>query len=380
MLGDVAGLAAAALIVTGLREWRAARRALAWSVLLAGFFAVAMAFQQPASVPVLLLDGAVIAAGGWLIVTEGRRTRRRRLAARAADQRRIASVPGIGKNPQSVALSPDGRMAYVPAPERGTLAVVDIEARSVLALIRAGRGATDALALPDSHRVLVSRVRGRRRGTLAVVDVPGRQVVCTIAGIRQPRTMALSPDGSVAYVPSMCDDKVWRLDAVTLEITGEGDAGRRPTAVTASPDGQRLYVAAFWSGAVLVLDAGSLSTISRIPVAAAPRRLAVTADSRHVYAACSDGVLVVLDTATNALVARSRPGTCEGGVAAGPAASLACYLTDPLEGEVITLAGPVARERVHCGDKAPIDVAVRSDGLLCVACQSGVLELIRDEM
>jgi hypothetical protein len=32
---------------------------------------------------------------------------------------------------------------------------------------------------------------------------------------------------------------------------------------------------------------------------------------------------------------------------------------------------------VTFGSSAPIDVAVRTDGLICVACQSGTLDLIR---
>jgi hypothetical protein len=52
-------------------------------------------------------------------------------------------------------------------------------------------------------------------------------------------------------------------------------------------------------------------------------------------------VLVVIDTAENAVRTTERPARYEGGVAAGPEASAVC-LTDPWEGTLLVLSGTSA--------------------------------------
>jgi YVTN family beta-propeller protein len=376
MLANLAGIGAVVLIAISLRELRAEHRPTLPIPLLGGLLAAGAAINAPAHPAIVALDVVALVVGGVGYLMAGRRrTRRQRLETAVPDPRRVASISGVGKNPQSVALSPDGRTAYLPAHERGTLAVVDLDDRVLRALIRVGKGAVDALALPDGRRVLVSRVHGRGGG-LVVVDVEARQVTGTVAGIRQPRAMATSPDGASVYVPSMTDDRLWRLDAQTLDVTGEVEVGRRPSAVAASPDGTRLYVAAFWSDEVVVLDAAGLATEARIRVASSPRRLAVSGDGQYVYAACADGWLTIIDTSDGLSMMTVRPGTYEGGV---DASRHLCYVTDPWEGRLMVLSGPRADvlETIPFGTRAPIDLVAGPDGLLFVACQTGSLDVIR---
>lgn len=382
MLANLAGISAVVLIAIGLRERRADHRPTISVPLLAGLVAVGTAANGHAHPAILALDVVAVTAAataGWAgyVVAGRRRTRRQRLETVVPDPRRVGSISGVGKNPQSVALSPDGRTAYLPAHKRGTLAVVDLDDRTLRTLIRVGKGAVDALALPDGRRVLVSRVPWLGGG-LVVVDVEARQVTGTVAGIRLPRAMATSPDGKSVYVPSMADNRLWRLDARTLDVNGEVEVRRRPVAVAASPDGTRLYVAAFWSDQVVVLDAASLATETRIRVGSSPLRLAVSGDGQYVYAACLDGWLTIIDTSDGFSAMTVRPGTHEGGVVAS---GHLCYATDPWEGRLMVLSGPRGDllETVPFGTRGPSDVVAGPDGLLFVACGTGSLDVIHPE-
>jgi YVTN family beta-propeller protein len=375
VIGDIAAVGTVLMAALGLRElsvngW-SARPPL---VMTAAFLAASTTTVARPDRPFLITAvGALVIYAGALARAFRRSKRDRRRELAGDDARRVASIPGVGRNPQSVVLSADGCTAYVPA--RGTLAVVDVQDRTVRTLIRVGRGAVDALALPDGQRVLVSVLR--RGGSLAIVDTVAGRTAGAVAGIRTPRRMALSPDNVHVYVPSMSGNRLWRLDARSLEITGGCQIARRPVDVAASRDGRRLYVAAFWSNAVYVLDAHELGVLHRIPVNASPSRLALSEDGTLLYVACMEGVLVVVNTIDVAIVGRAQPTSYEGGVAVSRDRSTLYYLVDPVKGHLKILRPPVeVRDTVNIESNSPIDLAVRPDGLVCVACQDGTLGLI----
>jgi DNA-binding beta-propeller fold protein YncE len=345
-----------------------------------------MVILVPLAFPALTEAGAgkpflVFNAGAYLVYlvavfTSAFRWKRQQGRDRAVDDaRRVARVVGVGRNPQSVALSADGRTAFVPDLKKGTLAVVDVDDRVVRSLIPVGRGAVDALALPDNRRVLVSLVW--RSGQLAVVDIEQGRTVGSVAGIDLPRRMALSPDGAHVYVPSMSRGQVLRLDAHTLEITGTCAVDGRPVAVAVSPDSRRLYVAAFWAGRVDVLNTDDLSVVSQLSIGAQPERLAVSPDGALLYVACLDGFFVVVDTVEEKIIETAKMYT-EGGVAASADGSDVYYIIDRAKGHLVALRPPFQEEwTVPIASDSPLDLAVRQDGLICIACQSGTLDLIR---
>lgn len=327
--------------------------------------------------------GAAIGAALISIVTISSRAYLGRLARTMPDRSgrwRIASIPGVGKHPQSVVLSEDGQTAYVLSSTDGTLAVVDLSGHEVLGTVRVGRRAMHVLPLPSGGRALVSLARPFR-DRLLIVDTAGGQVIGTITGVPGPRGMAASPDGRSVYVTSAGDSRLWRLDALTFEVTGSAAVGRRPVSVLTSRDGARLYVANLWSNSITVLDAATLTATATIRVATAPtgvgpRSLALNTGGNRLYAACGDGVVNIVDTSTCALTAHLRPAASDGSVAASRRHDEVWYLTDPGAGRLIVLAGDKVVGNVLFGLDMPFQVAVGPDDLLYAARQEGTLDII----
>jgi len=381
MAGDILVFIAMGMTVAGTLRYLAAPGLLLPQPLLWGglITQVILQFGLLGASKAISRAGVIVAILGIAVFLGGsyRRSRRQHRSQSTPDDRRVASITGVGNNPQAVVLSQDGSHAYVPAADRpGTLAVVDLRQRTVSALIRVGRGAADALPLSSDGRVLVS-VAGVR-GRLIVADTVTGKATHAVAEIRSPRGMAASPDGATVYVTSMSDSKIWRLDARTLTVTGSAAVSGRAVAVAVSPDGERLYVACLRSSSVAIVNSRSLATIKTVALRAAPVRLAVGGGDL-VYAMCLGGVAAVVDIAAARVIGSGRLGEHEGSVAVGRDGDPRWYVTDPWGGTLTALAArsTAVSETLAFGKKAPIDVAVGPGGLLCVACQTGVLDLVR---
>jgi len=74
-----------------------------------------------------------------------------------AGQQVMATIP-VGKNPQDLAWSPDGRFAYVVNQGSNTVSVIDSETNQVAATVPTGAAPTSIAMMPDGRRAYVSNV------------------------------------------------------------------------------------------------------------------------------------------------------------------------------------------------------------------------------
>ena len=107
----------------------------------------------------------------------------------------------LGFEPVGVAISPDGREAYVALSMAAQVAVVDLETNSVVAKIDVGRWPRYVALAPDSARLAVN-CNGDR--AIAVVDTHKREMLFLneFGGINAGQ-MQVSADGQWVYVPWM---------------------------------------------------------------------------------------------------------------------------------------------------------------------------------
>ncbi|MBZ5493950.1 MAG: YncE family protein [Acidobacteriia bacterium] len=111
--------------------------------------------------------------------------------------------------------------------------------------------------------------------------------------------MALTPDGTRAYVSNSLGGTVSVIDTASNTVIATISVGRflGPAAVT--PDGKSVYV----PGAVevAVISTATNSVVSRIPTPAHATAVAITPDGTRAYAVGTNNV-VVIDTATNTVL------------------------------------------------------------------------------
>ncbi len=91
--------------------------------------------------------------------------------------------------------------------------------------------------------------------------------------------------------------------SVSLRLSDAApSAPRRPVAVAVTPDGTRAFVAHRADASISVIDAVNDSVLHDVPVANDPRDVVVDDDGRHAFVVCGDATsLAVLDAATGSL-------------------------------------------------------------------------------
>jgi YVTN family beta-propeller protein len=182
--------------------------------------------------------------------------------------RQVAVVEESGVTGHEVAVSPDGRTAFVP--------------------IYGDSG----VGAPGSD--------GR---TLDVIDLVSRKRVSTLdlgAALR-PHCAHFGADGRL-YVSTELGDSITVIDAKTLKIVDTIPTAHESHMLALTRDGKRAYTSNVHAGSVSAIDLGARKVLAVIPVSAQAQRIALSADDRWVFTADQTAPrLAVIDTAKNAV-------------------------------------------------------------------------------
>jgi YVTN family beta-propeller protein len=133
------------------------------------------------------------------------------------DRNRVVATLAVGEGPRSIALAPDGRVAYVANALSGDISIIDVESpspRRFRASVRrervtTGSGAVGVIVSPDGRRVFVAN---ESQDTISVLDTTPlgfvasldlRSSVCNgddLSRHFQPRALAMTADARTLYV------------------------------------------------------------------------------------------------------------------------------------------------------------------------------------
>ena len=258
----------------------------------------------------------------------------------------VARIP-VGKRPRGIQVSPDHRRVYValsgspmggpnvdesklPPPDRryDGIGVVDLEGQKLVTTYQSGAD-PETFALSRDGKTLY--VSNEDTGMLSAVDLVKGVVVSTVAVGSEPEGVAVSTDGQRVYVTCETSNSVYVVDAAHMKVLAQIPTGKRPRAILllaathrgfvtnefgasltvfstedykvlrtlplgdpqvvrpmgiASADGKHLYVTTGRYGALLEVDAESGQVTRTIPkVGQRPWGLALSADGHKAYTA-----------------------------------------------------------------------------------------------
>ncbi|HXT48657.1 MAG TPA: beta-propeller fold lactonase family protein, partial [Gemmatimonadaceae bacterium] len=194
-----------------------------------------------------------------------------------ATGKREANLPG-GLDPESFAISADGKTIYVSNEDGGTLTLIDVDSRKIAETVKIGSEPEGVQIRPDG-KVLFATNEGS--GTVSVLDLASKKIVATIPTGKRPRGIAFTPDSKKAYITNEVGGTVTVVDAQkhrvlkNIKIPGEG---AKPMGTAMSPDGTRLYVTTGRGGTAVVIDTKADTVVSTFPVGKRPWGIAVSAD------------------------------------------------------------------------------------------------------
>ena len=134
--------------------------------------------------------------------------------------------------------------------------------------------------------------------SVSVIDTSSNTVVTTVPVGTQPNGVAVTPDGTRAYVANGGGD-VWVISTSNNTVLAKVVVGGYPTAVAITPDGTRAYVTRANGNSVSVIATSSNTVTATISVGTAPAGIAVTPDGKSAYVTnvgTGSGPVSVIDT------------------------------------------------------------------------------------
>jgi YVTN family beta-propeller protein len=146
---------------------------------------------------------------------------------RGANWEETVLKTGVGT--EGFDVSPDGKELWSAASQGGTISVINLTEKKVVATLDANvNGANRLKFTPDGRYVFVSMLRPSGGGNLAIFDASTRREVKRLSVGKGAGGILMQPDGERAYVACSPDNYVAVIDLETFKETGRIDVGRNP--------------------------------------------------------------------------------------------------------------------------------------------------------
>lgn len=242
----------------------------------------------------------------------------------------FAAVPGSAASASASEASPmtsPPLTAFVSAVDVNTLVPIDLAGDVIGEAIPMGNTPAGVAITPDGSTAYVTNFYD---ASVTAVDVATHEIKATIplGDGDYPETIAITPDGTTAYVPERWNGTVSVIDLTTNTVTGTLDIGGHPYWVATTPDGRSALVTGLTSNSVSVIDVSTNTVTATIPVGHTPKGVAVTPDGHLAYVVnADDNDVSVIDIAERSVVATIPVGTTPFRVTVAPDGQTA-YVTN----------------------------------------------------
>jgi YVTN family beta-propeller protein len=163
----------------------------------------------------------------------------------------VETIPTGQPESHMLALTRDGRRGFTSNVGPGTVSVLDLEAKKVLAVIPVSKTAQRIALSVDDRWVFTS---DQTRPRLAVIDAKTNGISTWIELPGMGYGTAPTPDGRWLIVALSNVNKVVAIDLTTLKVAHTMDVPRAPQEVLVRPDGEEAYVSCDASRQIAVID------------------------------------------------------------------------------------------------------------------------------
>ena len=194
---------------------------------------------------------------------------------------RVVSTIEVGKMPHGLSISRDGRQLLVAVWGASRVAVIDTVRNQVVAQLPVGNPHSIAIS-PDGRTAYVA---AQKPGAteLTVLDLTTRQQVGKVPLDKTPRAVNFSPDGKVIYFTQAGVNSVQVLDPQTNEIVAQIPTGPSPHLPIFTANGAYELTVVQGPSELAVINPSTRQIIGTVAVGKFPHWAAPTADGRTAY-------------------------------------------------------------------------------------------------
>ncbi|HXZ80458.1 MAG TPA: YncE family protein [Terriglobales bacterium] len=140
------------------------------------------------------------------------------------------------------------------------------------AVIPVGKGPEGIDLSPDGKELWTAHSRD---GGVSIIDIGGRRVSQTLdLHTKRSNRLKFTPDGKLVLISDMEGDELLVLDAAARKEVKRLKPGHQPEGILITPDGERAYIAVAGDNAVAVVDLKTLEVIDHIPTGSGPDGMA----------------------------------------------------------------------------------------------------------
>jgi len=140
---------------------------------------------------------------------------------------RITHIP-VGKQPEAIDLSPDGKEVWTGLNIDGMAEAVDTVTNKSLAKVNIGGRPYRVKFTPDGKRVICTMIAAKE---ILVIDAATRKELRRMKLESVPMGIVFSADGKTAFVTANGPDAVLKIDLEKMEIMRRVDSGKGPDGI-----------------------------------------------------------------------------------------------------------------------------------------------------
>jgi YVTN family beta-propeller protein len=143
-----------------------------------------------------------------------------------ADGKWAQTIIAVGKGPEGIELSPNGREVWSAHSADGGVSVIDVASKKVIHTIDVGTKRSNRIHVtPDGKFALISDLEA---GDLVVLDTATRKEIKRLPLGRMPEGILIPPTGGRAYVAVNGDNHVAVIDLKTWQVVNKISTGSGP--------------------------------------------------------------------------------------------------------------------------------------------------------
>jgi YVTN family beta-propeller protein len=134
----------------------------------------------------------------------------------------------VGKQPEAIDLSPDGKEVWVGLNAEGAIDIIDTATKKISDKVKLGERPYRVKFTPDGKQVFSTLPNTKE---LVVNNVATRKEIKRIKLEDVPLGIIFSKDGKFAFVTTIQKDGVIKIDVEKFEVVGKAEAGAEPDGV-----------------------------------------------------------------------------------------------------------------------------------------------------